>query len=74
LDKDGLIFALGKGNEGSIRFVLNEGGENRDYVNIHPTIRFIWHPEGLSKHPYLRQMDYERKKQIELAYGKLVGE
>jgi curved DNA-binding protein CbpA len=34
----------------------------------------IWRPEELSKYPYLQQIAYERKKQIELAYGKLVGE
>ena len=34
----------------------------------------MWHPEELSKYPYLQQIAYEKKKQIELAYENLVGE
>jgi DnaJ-class molecular chaperone len=40
------------------------------YVNL----MNIWHPEEFSKYPYSQQIAYERKKQIELAYEKLVGE
>jgi curved DNA-binding protein CbpA len=34
----------------------------------------MWDPEELSRYPYLQQIAYQRKKQIELAYEKLVGE
>jgi len=34
----------------------------------------ILHPEELSKHLYVQRIAYERKKLIELAYGKLVRE
>jgi DnaJ-class molecular chaperone len=34
----------------------------------------MWDPEEFSRYPYLQQIAYQRKKQIELAYEAFVGE
>ena len=53
---------------------LKLGATEKQIKHAYETLVNIWHPDDLSKYPYLQQIAYERKKQIELAYGKLVGE
>jgi len=53
---------------------LKLGATEKQIKQAYESLVYIWHPEELSKYPYLQQIAYERKKQIELAYENLVGE
>jgi preprotein translocase subunit Sec63 len=53
---------------------LKLGAKEKEIKQAYGNLVNIWHPEELSKYPYLQQIAYERRKQIELAYEKLVRE
>jgi curved DNA-binding protein CbpA len=52
---------------------LKLGATEKQIKQAYETLLNIWHPEELSKYPYLQQIAYERRKRIELAYEKLAG-
>ena len=52
---------------------LKLGATEKQIKQAYENLVNMWHPEELSKYPYLQQIAYERKKQIELAYENLVG-
>jgi DnaJ-class molecular chaperone len=53
---------------------LKLGTTEKQIKQAYENLINMWHPEELSKYPYLQRIAYERKKQIELAYENLVGE
>jgi DnaJ-class molecular chaperone len=53
---------------------LRLGATEKQIKQAYENLINIWHPEEFSRYPYLQQIAYERKKQIEWAYEKLVGE
>ncbi len=53
---------------------LELGATEKQIKQAYENLMNIWHAEEFSKYPYSQRIAYERKKQIELAYEKLVGE
>ncbi|HUL30161.1 MAG TPA: DnaJ domain-containing protein [Thermodesulfobacteriota bacterium] len=53
---------------------LKLGAREEQIKQAYESLANMWHPEELSKYPYLQQIAYQRKKQIELAFENLVGE
>jgi len=53
---------------------LKLGATEKQSKQTYENLVNLWDPEGLSRYPYLQQIAYQRKKQIELAYENLVGE
>ena len=53
---------------------LKLGATEKQSKQAYENLVNLWDPEELSRYPYLQQIAYQRKKQIELAYGNLVGE
>jgi len=53
---------------------LKLGATEKQSKQTYENLVNLWDPEELSRYPYLQQIAYQRKKQIELAYENLVGE